>query len=196
MGSLAGYSNTTGNVFIGYKAGYNETGSNKLYIANSDTIAPLIAGDFLTGRVGIGCSDPQYALHVIGDIAASGDIIGVGIITSGAVTACSDLRYKKNIVPIKNSLSNILKMQGVNYNWKIEEFPKKQFTNTLQIGFIAQDIEKIVPEVVTTDSDGYKGIDYSRLSPILVEAIKEQQAMIKEIQLKIAELESKVFKTK
>ena len=66
-----------------------------------------------------------------------------------------------------------MKLQGVNYFWKTKEFPDKQFTDTKQIGFIAQEIEKIYPEVVMTDKDGYKSVDYSRLTPVLVEAIKE-----------------------
>jgi hypothetical protein len=67
LGLGAGNSNTTGsgNVFIGYQAGYNETGSNKLYIANSDTTT-LIYGDFSTGRVGIGTTNPSRQLEVSG----------------------------------------------------------------------------------------------------------------------------------
>jgi hypothetical protein len=58
------YHNKSGNVFIGYKAGYNETGSNKIYIANSDVDPPLIYGDFTSGKVGIGTSNPGTRLHV------------------------------------------------------------------------------------------------------------------------------------
>jgi hypothetical protein len=66
MGYAAGYKNQTGggNVFLGYKAGYNETGSNKLYIANSDVNPPLIYGDFSSGRVGIGTTAPARNLHI------------------------------------------------------------------------------------------------------------------------------------
>ena len=66
----------------------------------------------------------------------------------------------------------------MNYFWKTKEFPEKQFTETKQLGFIAQEIEKIYPEVVMTDKDGYKSVDYSRLTPVLVEAIKELNAVI------------------
>ncbi len=67
LGSLAGRDNIigTGNVFIGFQAGMNETGSNKLYIGNSKNNT-LIYGDFLTGKVGIGTTDPEQKLHVAG----------------------------------------------------------------------------------------------------------------------------------
>lgn len=142
-----------------------------------------------TGNTGIGCTSPQYKLHVVGDIASSATIRGVNAYVTGAITACSDARYKRNIVPLQNALSKVLKMRGTNYYWKTEEFPEKQFNTQLQVGFIAQEMERILPEVVTTDVDGYKGIDYTKLSPVLVEAIKEQQVMIELLKTQVIELE-------
>jgi hypothetical protein len=114
------------------------------------------------GNVGIGITNPTSALHVVGNICAT-----------GTIGACSDFRYKKDITPLTSALSNVLKLQGVNYFWRKDEFPLNKFNNDKQIGFIAQEIEKIYPEVVSTDKEGYKSVDYSRLTPILVEAIKE-----------------------
>jgi len=148
------------------------------------------------GNVGIGCTAPAYKLHVIGDIASSATVRGLNVFAVGAITACSDLRYKKDIAPIKNSLSRVMNMQAVTYNWKINEFPGKHFPDALQIGFIAQDMEKIIPQLVTTDSDGYKGIDYGRLTPVLTEAIKEQQKMIESLQTKNNDLQNEVEKMK
>jgi hypothetical protein len=159
-----------------------------------------IQGD---GNVGIGCTSPQYKLHVMGDIASSGTVRGVNAYVTGAITACSDIRYKKDIVPLQNSLNTVLKLQGVNYKWKKEEFPEKNFSEDIQIGFIAQEIEKLYPQLVFTDKDGYKSVDYSRVSPILVEAIKdlyaefrkssaEQQKIIKELKLENSNLAARV----
>jgi len=91
---------------------------------------------------------------------------------------------------------NVMLLRGVNYFLKTKEFHEKQFTNTRQIGFIAQEIEKIYPEVVLTDKDGYKSVDYSRLTPILLEAIKEQQKIIDNQQSAIGNLqtENQTFK--
>ena len=165
---------------------YHYTGSNWVKTVTENA----------TGNVGIGCVTPQYKLHVIGDIASSATVRGLNVFAAGAITACSDGRYKKNVLPIKNSLNQVMNMQGVTYNWKTNEFPGKHFLNDLQIGFIAQDIEKIVPQVVTTDTDGYKGIDYGRLTPLLVESIKEQQKMIGELQTKNSGLKDEIDQMK
>ena len=69
-------------------------------------------------------------------------------------------------------------MNPVYYHWKTEEFPDKNFTDQRQIGFIAQDIEKLFPELVLTDAEGYKSVDYSKITPVLVQALKEQNKEI------------------
>ncbi len=138
-----------------------------------------------TGNIGIGCSSPQYTLHVVGDIASSATVRTTNALVTGAITACSDFRYKKDIKPLNNSLTNLMKLNGVTYHWRTDEFPQKNFTDSLQIGVIAQEVKKIYPHLVFTDTDGYKSVDYSKLTPILLEAIKEQQQMIKMQQLEL-----------
>lgn len=162
---------------------YHYTGSNWVKTVVED----------VAGNVGVGCVSPQYKLHVIGDIASSATVRGLNVFAVGAITACSDGRYKKDMVPMKNALSQVMRMQGVNYLWRTREFTGKQFSTDLQIGFIAQDMEKIVPQVVVTDTDGYKGIDYAKLTPVLVEAIKEQQHMIEALQSTNKELRSEIM---
>ncbi len=134
---------------------------------------------FKNGTLGIGTTAPTAALHVVGNICYTG---GIG--------ACSDARYKKNFNPIENALQNVLKMNGLTYNWRVEEFPDNKFTTDKQIGFIAQDLEKIYPEIVITDKNGYKSVDYAKLTPILVEAIKEQQRIIEGQQSTINDLKA------
>lgn len=85
----------------------------------------------------------------------------------------SDVRFKKDIQPLKNSLDNILKLKGVSYDWRINEFPDEHFDNVRQNGLLAQDVEKVFPNVVATRPDGYKTVDYTMLIPSLIESIKE-----------------------
>ena len=124
------------------------------------------------GNIGIGIT-PTQKLHV------SGNGLFTGTVTASCgVLVCSDVRYKTNIHPLTNSLSNVLALQGIYYDWRKQDFPEKQFDDKKQIGFAAQDLEKIYPEMVHTDEAGFKTVDYSRLTPVLVEAIKEQQEII------------------
>jgi hypothetical protein len=148
------------------------------------------------GYVGINCNDPKYTLHVVGDIASSGTVRTTSALVTGAITACSDIRYKKNIIPLENALEKVLKLNGVTYLWKISEFPNKNFSSKMQIGVIAQEVEKIYPQLVVTDTDGYKSVDYSKLTPILLEAIKEQQKMISTQQNILAEQQKALNKLK
>jgi hypothetical protein len=140
--------------------------------------------------IGIGTSTPSEKLEICGNLKVVGTINASSTITaSTGVTCSSDKRFKTDIRPLTHSLSKVLDIQGVNYKWKVNEFPEKQFSETNQIGFIAQEIELIYPELVFTDKDGYKSVDYSRLSPILVEAIKELNAKNEAQQLLIQGLE-------
>lgn len=115
-----------------------------------------------SGNVGIGTTSPgSYKLYVSGSAYATGS------------WSSSDNRWKKDITPLNNSLSNVLKLQGVNYYWKTNEYPDKGFTEERQIGLIAQDVEEVIPELVHTDDEGYKSVSYEKLTAVLVEAVKE-----------------------
>ena len=89
----------------------------------------------------------------------------------------SDYRFKKNIQPLTSSLDKVIALQGVSYDWKITEFPDEDFDNVKQNGFIAQDVEKLFPNLVYTRPDGFKTVDYEMLVPSLTEAIKELKAI-------------------
>ncbi len=110
--------------------------------------------------------------------------------TSGSITAfqvgiCSDRRYKKQVKPLTNSLDKVQAINGVSYYWDTENYSHKNFGDEKQIGLIAQEVEQILPELVTTDESGYKTVDYVSLTAVLVEAIKEQQETIESLEEKI-----------
>ena len=116
-----------------------------------------------TGNVGIGTTAPSERLHVSGNILANGNI-----------SSTSDARFKENIRSIDNPLEKVLKIEGVVYD-RIDSEEKDN------IGFIAQDFEQIIPELVRTDDEGYKSINYQNMVAVLVEAMKEQQKEIVEL---------------
>ena len=74
-------------------------------------------------------------------------------------------------------------LRGVNYWWDTENYPNKKFNTQKQIGVIAQEIEAVYPELVHTDETGYKSVNYDQFGPILIEAIKEQQQLIENLQI-------------
>jgi hypothetical protein len=144
----------------------------------------------LNGNVGIGTSAPSSKLEVCGNTRIIGTLNVSSTVTSlSGITCPSDLRYKKNITPLNNPVQKLMQLNGVNYYWKTAEFPDMKFNDKMQMGFIAQDVEKIFPEMVFTDEAGFKSIDYSRLTPVLVETIKEQEKEIMQIKERLSQLE-------
>lgn len=135
----------------------------------------------VTNRVGIGTTSPTEALHVVGDACVT-----------GTVGACSDRRYKTDIEPINDALSLIERLRGVHFNWRRDEYPDYKFSEKPQIGFIAQEIADIIPEVVTQGDDGYYWVDYGRLTPVIVEAIKVQARLINEKEEELKEVRQRL----
>jgi len=95
------------------------------------------------------------------------------------VTAYSDARVKKNINTLENALDKVLQLRGVSYQRTDMESDKTH------IGVIAQEVEKILPEVVSENDKGHLNVAYGNIVGILIEAIKEQQAQIEELKAKI-----------
>ncbi|MBP6754875.1 MAG: tail fiber domain-containing protein [Bacteroidia bacterium] len=133
------------------------------------------------GNVGIGTSTPTVRLQVAGDIIAN------------SIAGSSDSRFKTNIIPIENSLQKVMQMRGVTFDWKTKEFPSRTFSEKRSMGFIAQEVEQVVPEVVQSENttEGYKSVQYDKIVALLVEAIKEQQKQIEQLQQKVKELTEK-----
>jgi hypothetical protein len=143
----------------------------------------LVAQFNASGNLGVGVTPTSYKVDVNGQVHAT------------CFPTSSDIRFKKKITHLENSLEKVKKLQGVKYEWN-------EFINTVRdgyelnvsiIGLIAQDVEKIVPEVVklwelNDDLKDARSIDYPRLIPLLIEAIKEQQAVIENQNQKIENL--------
>jgi len=181
IGYKAGYAtlphSKSGNVFLGYAAGYHDTTDNKLYIENSFSSSPLIWGDFTNNRIVINGNSSHNT--------NSRTFFSNG--SAGGTTAWfndSDIRLKKNIITISSSLDKVLQLRGVNYEWKETE----NHVEGLQMGFIAQEVEEVIPEIVDNSGD-YYSMQYAPITALLVEAVKEQQKMIKELKTRIEELE-------
>ena len=140
-----------------------------------------------TGQVGINIS--------AGDLYPnfSTKFFVVGTAKSAGWSTYSDARLKENIETVSNALDKVTRLRGVNYEWRADaENRVGPMTGTgRHLGMIAQEVETVVPEVVDTSDDGYKSINYDNLTGLLVEAIKDQQEMIKAQAARIRALETK-----
>ena len=158
----------------------NEIDSNStvgLYLNNNNSNVVVLANG--GGNVGIGEFTPADRLQVNGDIR-----VGTG--TTGCVkdndatviagTCSSDARLKKNIVPFGAILDKVAALQPVHFDWRVAEFPQKHFGARRSFGLIAQEVEQVLPELVTEDEDGYRAVHYSKLPLMNTQAIGELKA--------------------
>ncbi|NDD74657.1 MAG: hypothetical protein EBZ40_06740, partial [Gammaproteobacteria bacterium] len=188
--SLSGNAGTT----PGVGAGQNYLGTSDakaLVIATNATERLRIGANgatTLTGNVGIGTAPSTYRLDVAGDINASGSV------RSNGLALTSDVRFKKNVTAIINALAVVQKLQGVTFDWRRDEFPDRAFSDKRQMGVIAQDVEHVLPDLVDTDAQGYKSVNYIGFIPLLIEGMKAQQVTINGQEVRLAAVEERLAK--
>ena len=125
-------------------------------------------------RLGVGSGEPTETLHVNGNIRVNGEIRNP-----------SDRRLKQDIQPL-GSVSEMLKgLNPVSYAWRRPQ--EEGYESGRQIGLIAQEVEEVIPQVVSEFEDGFKGVNYLELVPVLIGALKEQQERIEALESVIAE---------
>ena len=112
---------------------------------------------------------------VVGRIDAQNDVVAF---------STSDKRLKENFVKISNPLDKIKQISGYEFDWK-EELKQEHGFEGHDIGVIAQEIESILPEIVITKFNGYKGVKYEKILQLLIEAIKELQEEIEHLKSRI-----------
>jgi hypothetical protein len=167
----------------------------------SGTSSPTPTTAIITtgAKLGIGAAfyvsseHPSTGIDVDGNgrfrsIGSTGSAGALHYSSGGTLTiATSDIRLKENIEPLNNSLEKLLQLTGVTFNWIGQEGKR--------IGFIAQEVEKVIPELVFTNEnteDKIKGIHMDNITSVLVESIKEQQQMIEDLKVEITNLKLRV----
>ena len=129
------------------------------------------------GDVGIGTTTPNEKLQVIGNVRANSFVNN------------SDKRFKTNIESIENGLVEITKLRGVRYEFNQSFLRKIGEESGPKIGFIAQEVQEVFPELVHQDNEGYLAVNYVAMIPMLVEAIKQQNNELEELRAQIQTLE-------
>ncbi len=145
-----------------------------VHINNSEKLSVTTAGANVTGD--FAASATASAAHIL----VTGIISGSQLEASGDVIAfsSSDRRFKDNLVVIEGSLDKIGKINGYEFDWNNKQTAYKGH----DIGVVAQEIEAVLPEVVTTRGDGYKAVKYEKIVPLLIESIKELQKKVEDIE--------------
>jgi hypothetical protein len=195
LGYNSGYSNTTGraNLFFGYMAGFGTTsGSNNILIGTNTTIAENL--HFATA-IGAGATVTTSNTIVLGRNGGDETVLIPGRLrlnilgTAGGTILCrntanqiatcsSSLRYKTNIMPFSFGLNLVRHLHPITFTWKAD--------GTKDMGFGAEDVALVDPLLVTYNAKGeVEGVKYDRISVVLVNAIKEQQAQIEAQQLQL-----------
>ena len=125
--------------------------------------------DNTNSRLGISATSPSYALHVSGDVFATGDVI-----------AYSDSNMKCNLEPIENALDKLIQLTGYTFNFKDRPDEKRH------AGLLAQDVQKVLPEVVhVAEEDKTLSLAYGNMSALIINAIKELHQDVQKIKTKL-----------
>lgn len=184
--------------FLAYSNSAAAPFNSTVGLASADTSTPIVFGiagfevarfKSSNGYYGIGTNDPQTRLHVYtpgaGAVAGFQNDTGSCTVTpnTSSLSCSSDIRLKKNIEVILglDALNKVINLQAKSYQWKTGDDGR-------HIGYIAQEVEKIVPELVVEGANGFKQVSYSGFVPLLSEAIKEVHAETQEQKRQISSI--------
>jgi hypothetical protein len=125
------------------------------------------------GFVGINTVTPLDRLHVNGDIRTQTGCLRDGSGAQIIGTCASDLRLKRGVTPAPAVLDRVRGLRPVHFYWRADEFPHRAFGPSRSYGLVADDVETVLPEIVSVDGEGFKRIDYGALPLLAIQAIGE-----------------------
>jgi hypothetical protein len=181
---IGGSKNSYGGIYDNYSGVngimYDASGNGGVYNQSYGWYFYFLKANSCLG-INSSATSSSYALYVTG-----------GIYSTGNIVAYSDARKKKDIVTIDGALDKVNRMRGVYYT-RIETDDPKIDPNKRQTGVIAQEVNEVLPEVVTyaDDVDEY-GVQYGNFAGLFIEAFKEQQKIIDDQNARIVDLETKL----
>lgn len=160
--------------------------NSNIYTADGAITTPLAARNVdLNGKNLVFSGNGSVGIGTTPSATAKLDVAGT--IKASAIDYNSDERLKQNITELKSSNEIINKLRPVSYFWN-ETGKKKGGNAQLQYGLVAQEVEKVLPNIVSTDNDGYKSVNYNELIPILLQTVQEQDQKIEKLQNEIQQL--------
>ncbi len=163
-----------------WRLGVDQRSSDEFFLDTYGTSGTSVLRVSTAGNVGLGLAPSStYKLDVSGQVRANG------------VVLTSDARFKQNVRPLASALASVLALRGVRYEWNALGIQHGGTAGAPQVGVLAQEVEKIYPELVSTDKEGYKAVNYAQLTPVLLEAIKELAAQNEALKIEAAEATSR-----
>ena len=162
--------------------GFYSSGNDQIGITISGSQIGYFNANGIQLNSGIGESNigGHLQVHCLG-VGTSPSTVSGEIRAAGDVTAnySSDKRLKKNIKPLSSALNKLLQISGVEFDWIEKEGVHSHKGH--DVGVIAQEVEEVLPEVVVTRDNGYKAVNYEKIVPLLIEAIKDLKAEVDEL---------------
>lgn len=171
------------------EASMGTTSNHPFRLMTNNAVRMQIQAD---GNVGIGTTSAAFPLTVNGNAYISGDL-----------TVASDVQLKEDIRPVRNALGTIGRLNPVTYRYRVSEFPELRLSENNKIGLIAQELEEILPELVTPagkalringESVDLKSVNYLELIPVLIAGIQELEATVSEKEDQIETLSKRLEK--
>jgi len=149
---------------------------------------PVFQNTLTLAGTTVSTSTTTGALVVAGGVGIQGDLfVGGNINSLKEITAYygtpSDIRLKTNVELIDNGLAKVISLSGITYDWN--ELAGNRHGGLREVGVIAQEIQKVLPEAVIEKDDGYLTVKYDRIIPLLIQAIKELSNEVEELKKKI-----------
>jgi hypothetical protein len=164
------------------------TTTHAIYINGDNDLVFYRAGDRVTftdfGDVGIGTTAPSYKLDVEGDIQCTN------------LHETSDDRLKTDVTTLTDALNKVEKLRGVSFKWNDEAVLIGATKGENQIGVLASEVEQVYPELVSSPEVGYKSVDYTKLTAVLIEAVKELRSENMELRNNVDDLRGEIAELK
>jgi hypothetical protein len=154
---------------------FNNSATNNgiQFRAGGNTTRMTLTG---VGFLGIGTGAPADMLDVNGDIRVGSGTTGCVKDSDGTVlagTCSSDARFKNTITSFSATLEKLSLLRPVHFYWNTKEFPERSFGQSQSFGLVAQEVNEVMPELVTTDDQGFGAVRYGKLPLLLLQGIKE-----------------------
>ena len=154
---------------------------NGVHVDSANGWAGYFGGDgYFNGDVGLGTTTPSEKLDIEGDIECT------------TLHETSDDLLKNNIQTLDKALDNITKLRGVSFEWNEEAESVGATSGEKQIGVLASEVEQVFPELVSSPENGYKSVDYTKLTAVLIEAVKELKSENKELRNNVDTLRGEI----